>query len=547
MSDNAIFYYDDFIKKDHTTVKLWWTPPKSLDGKLNAVGGGSNYRIMTGFIKTDLSIQIQNSWGNMSNFFDSFTNAVGIDVSGWIENGLGKAFQMGAQMGDAIGVDITGSKTGAALNQLSNQKTVKFSDYVKKFQGTDINFPNNIDIMFISDARGVDPRKKAREMLKFIMGGFSQDGSANVDTSKIQSNSPPPSTDENGNPVPPASNDNGFVAALDQFGVNQVEAGRKLVGGMIGFITPPGNYEYDINHDFKDPFMIMPGTLSLAIGDTARHGSRGSNKPGILIRNLLVDSAEMTVSKATTQDGFPLYVNVSLALSPSAFFSAANLDVMLGGSGNWDDYDGIDASTAELNQDSVDARKLMKSKYGHVGLPEEEYKKIPPLENIVRGIEDCAKKCFNNVNGSMPTGVKSILDMVTLKIWLIPNGDDINFRPIRERLNQIDGGVPNGTIVNLRHHVTDLLARDEISRYLYPNFKDQLNNDWNEEGARSGLRIIFDGEKAVDTIAGSRGHTFSGIRNYYQTALDTAKGRYVESKKMLEKCNEEIKNKHKPK
>ena len=138
--DKAMFYYDNFMMKEHTTVKLLWMPPKNLPSNQNK-RGGIYHQVLKGFIKTDMAIQIQNSWGNMSTFLSSFLAGSIGDVESIINSG--QDFLLKANdLAKTFGFDTSGYFNGD-VSSLANSKVVHFTDYVKKFQGTDVNFPNN--------------------------------------------------------------------------------------------------------------------------------------------------------------------------------------------------------------------------------------------------------------------------------------------------------------------------------------------------------------------------------------------------------------------
>jgi hypothetical protein len=380
------FYFDDFYKKDHTTVKLYWKPPKSLQD-LTGSYGETHFGVMKGFIKTDLAIQVQNSWGNMSTFAQSFFGSLGFNVDSWIGTGQ----EVILKTTDALNKHTSLNATSDRVNEYANAKLVHFTDYVKKFQGTDVNFPNNVDVMFISDSYGHDPRKDARKLLKFIMGGFSEGAEVR---DPIELTETVPGTEKSKEDL--AQEEKNRQESFVQKGVNlfkdglatgaDIVFGSEVFKKSYAFITSPGHYEYSTDFEFRNPFLSLPGTLTMIIGDTGGRLENSGSKSGVIIRNLLVDSAEITVSKSITQAGYPLYVNVSLALSPTAFFSAGNLDVMLGGDGKWDRFGDIEKDSGD-NKLNGEEEKIARAHYGDGQLPHEIKNEMKRVYNIILEIE----------------------------------------------------------------------------------------------------------------------------------------------------------------
>lgn len=407
------FYFDDFYMKDHTTVKLYWKPPKSLQD-LTGSYGDTHFGVMKGFIKTDLAIQVQNSWGNMSTFAQSFFSGLGFNMDYWVNSGQDAYLKTTDSLKKYAGVDASID----SLNEMANAKLVHFTDYVKKFQGTDVNFPNNVDVMFVSDSYGHDPRKDARKLLKFIMGGFSDDADVRdpIELVNEKANNEEEARRQ-AELIQEEMNRRGVNGYLKQgyqlfedkvsIGVNYaatkfketasdaMRKGADLFKKSYAFITSPGHYEYSTDFEFRNPFLSLPGTLTMIIGDTGGKMENSGSKSGIIIRNLLVDSAEITVSKSITKAGFPLYVNVSLALSPTAFFSAGNLDVMLGGDGKWDRFGDVekDAGKDKMNGEE---EQIAKAYYGSGELPHELKNEMKRIYNIILEIEKLAVSVYTD-------------------------------------------------------------------------------------------------------------------------------------------------------
>ena len=407
------FYFDDFYMKDHTTVKLYWKPPKSLQD-LTGSYGDTHFGVMKGFIKTDLAIQVQNSWGNMSTFAQSFFSGLGFNMDYWVNSGQDAYLKTTDSLKKYAGVDASID----SLNEMANAKLVHFTDYVKKFQGTDVNFPNNVDVMFVSDSYGHDPRKDVRKLLKFIMGGFSDDADVRdpIELVNEKANNEEEARRQ-AELIQEEMNRRGVNGYLKQgyqlfedkvsIGVNYaatkfketafdaMRKGADLFKKSYAFITSPGHYEYSTDFEFRNPFLSLPGTLTMIIGDTGGKMENSGSKSGIIIRNLLVDSAEITVSKSITKAGFPLYVNVSLALSPTAFFSAGNLDVMLGGDGKWDRFGDVekDAGKDKMNGEE---EQIAKAYYGSGELPHELKNEMKRIYNIILEIEKLAISVFTD-------------------------------------------------------------------------------------------------------------------------------------------------------
>ena len=410
------FYFDDFYMKDHTTVKLYWKPPKSLQD-LTGSYGDTHFGVMKGFIKTDLAIQVQNSWGNMSTFAQSFFSGLGFNMDYVVGAGQEAYLKTTDALNKYVGVDASTDK----LNEMANAKLVHFTDYVKKFQGTDVNFPNNVDVMFVSDSYGHDPRKDARKLLKFIMGGFSDDADVRdpVELANEKANNEEEARRQAELAQAEANRQwiNGAQGRVVQLGkdlrdwavdgtknlarsafnsaTEAVKSGAEIFKRSYAFITSPGHYEYSTDFEFRNPFLSLPGTLTMIIGDTGGKMENSGSKSGIIIRNLLVDSAEITVSKSITKAGFPLYVNVSLALSPTAFFSAGNLDVMLGGDGKWDRFGDVekDAGKDKMNGEE---EQIAKAYYGSGELPHELKNEMKRIYNIILEIEKLAISVFTD-------------------------------------------------------------------------------------------------------------------------------------------------------
>lgn len=358
------FYYDDFMLKDHTTVKLVWTVPKEYGGARNE---GGRMEIMRGFIKSDLVIQINNAWGNLKSITDSFlTGSTGSGASE-ILNGMGDLLLKGNEILSGA-INSTGSQTLSDLEKLANSKSFSFSDYIKRYQGTDMAFPNNIDVVFIADEEGKDPRIEARRLLKFIVGGLEVYNKTNQEEALNKS-------DKKGEWME-------FIKSIGN-------AGKEFFEKTNGILVPPGGYRYSTSHDYRNPNKFITGTLSLVIGRSKeiRNSTEGTVKySDLVLRNLLVDSAEMVVSKTLTTSGYPLYVTVAIGLSPSSFYSAGNLHVLLGGNGEWDNFDIEDIPTILDNDVQEDADREYHNRYPGRPLPNEKTLEQQQAEDVERQI-----------------------------------------------------------------------------------------------------------------------------------------------------------------
>lgn len=502
--ETAMFYYDNFMMKEHTTVKLLWMPPKTLQQSQNKKGG-IYHQVLKGFIKTDMAIQIQNSWGNMSTFLSSFLAGSIGDVESIINSG--QDFLLKANdLANTFGFDTSGYFNGD-VSKLANSKVVHFTDYVKKFQGTDVNFPNNVDVMFIADEMGKDPRVEARNMLKFIMGGISTDSEVEV---------PPeaqPTTQEAENSANTASTQ----PADKGWSINK----EKAVGifkSSYGFITSPGHYEYDTNFNFRDPFLSMPGTLTMVIGDAGNDLDGRVTRKGIVVRNLLVDSAEMTVSKTVTIEGYPLYVNVSLALSPTSFFSAANLDVMLGGDGNWENYSNLPESDYYKSDTQMRALEMYNSRTSEVN-PEAIRMEKEGVNALIQNIQEIGRSSFvRNFQGQKDGNGNRIYYAKIL--GSIVSGRELESTPLFSSLYEKDYTlrVEADRFPQLRNYMTD--AKNE---QLFERIQDKLRN-------------VQDGR---DVIAESGANRLHLILDFYRAKLSSLEQRYVQAQKVMDECLEE--------
>lgn len=541
------FYFDDFYMKDHTTVKLYWKPPKSLQD-LTGSYGDTHFGVMKGFIKTDLAIQVQNSWGNMSTFAQSFFSGLGFNMDYVIGNGQEVYLKTTDALNKYTGINASTDK----LNDMANSKLVHFTDYVKKFQGTDVNFPNNVDVMFVSDSYGHDPRKDARKLLKFIMGGFSEDAEVR---SPIELADEKARNDEearrkaefiqeeaNRQWVNGAS---GRAIQLVKDTYNYVtDAGAKMVTSAFNsaseaaekgvdlfkksyaFITSPGHYEYSTDFEFRNPFLSLPGTLTMIIGDTGGRMENSGSKSGIIIRNLLVDSAEITVSKSITQAGFPLYVNVSLALSPTAFFSAGNLDVMLGGDGKWDKFGEVekDAGDDKLNGEE---EKIARSYYGSGQLPHELKNEMTRIYNIILEIEKLTISVYTDkfkgkegpngefhldkYSGAVISGIQPNLGM-----YLDKGTGIIDWKNNKEATNDISAENMSNNLSPLRHYDSNI--------GMYHTCVPKLR------------KINCGNGSSVDVIQESGQGTVYDIMMYYRHKFSELEPRYQEANKKMEEA-----------
>lgn len=498
--ETAMFYYDNFMMKEHTTVKLLWMPPKNLPSSQNKKGG-IYHQVLKGFIKTDMAIQIQNSWGNMSTFLSSFLAGSIGDVESIINSGQDFLLK-GNDLLKTIGFDTSGYFNGD-VSSLANSKVVHFTDYVKKFQGTDVNFPNNVDVMFIADEMGKDPRVEARNMLKFIMGGISIDSEVEV---------PPeaqPTTTEAENSA------NNTSAGSQTGGGLSLEKAKSIFKSSYGFITSPGHYEYDTNFNFRDPFLSMPGTLTMVIGDAGNDLDGRVTRKGIVVRNLLVDSAEMTVSKTVTIEGYPLYVNVSLALSPTSFFSAANLDVMLGGDGNWENYSNLPESDYYKSDTQMRALEMYSSRTSEVN-PEAIRMEIEGVKALIISIQEIGRTSFiRNFQGQRDG-----------------NGNKIYYAKVL-------GGIVSGRTMESTPNFSLSYGKDYVFTTELPEVRNFLNDPKNEqlfERVQDKLRNVQDGR---DVIAESGANRLHLILDFYRAKLSSLEQRYVQAQKVMDECLEE--------
>lgn len=500
--ESATFYYDNFMMKEHTTVKLLWMPPKTLQQSQNKKGG-IYHQVLKGFIKTDMAIQIQNSWGNMSTFLSSFLAGSIGDVESIINSG--QDFLLKANdLANTFGFDTSGYFNGD-VSKLANSKVVHFTDYVKKFQGTDVNFPNNVDVMFIADEMGKDPRVEARNMLKFIMGGISTDSEVEVPP---EAQSPTPQAEDSSNNSSAQPAEKGTLTITKEKGI-------EIFKSSYGFITSPGHYEYDTNFNFRDPFLSMPGTLTMVIGDAGNDLDGRVTRKGIVVRNLLVDSAEMTVSKTITTEGFPLYVNVSLALSPTSFFSAANLDVMLGGDGNWENYSNLPESDYYKSDTQIRALEMYNSRTSE-GNPTAIRMEIEGVKALIQSIQEIGRTSFiRNFQGQKDG-----------------NGNKIYYATVL-------GGIVSGRTMESTPNFSLSYGKDYVFTTELPEVRNFLNDPKNEqlfERVQDKLRNVQDGR---DVIAESGANRLHLILDFYRAKLSALEQRYVQAQKVMDECLEE--------
>lgn len=552
------FYFDDFYMKDHTTVKLYWKPPKSLQD-LTGSYGDTHFGVMKGFIKTDLAIQVQNSWGNMSTFAQSFFSGVGFNIDQLIGSGQDVFLKTTDALKKYAGIDASNDK----LNDMANAKLVHFTDYVKKFQGTDVNFPNNVDVMFVSDSFGHDPRKDARKLLKFIMGGLSEDSEV-ASPLEVQDRFPEREAElekekqEQKFSEESRSFKHGFWrgvgynishgagvawdltggAAWDWFvGTDAVNASAEYISEKVdkavdlfkksyAFITSPGHYEYSTDFEFKNPFLSLPGTLTMIIGDTGKKLENSGSKSGIIIRNLLVDSAEITVSKTVTQAGYPLYVNVSLALSPTAFFSAGNLDVMLGGDGKWDKFGEVEKDAGD-NKINGEEEKIARAYYGSGELPHELKNEMTRIYNIILEIEKLTLGVYTDkfkgkegpngefhldkYSGAVISGIQPNLGM-----YLDKGTGIIDWKNNKEATNDISAENMSNNLSSLRHYDSNV----GMYHACVPKLK----------------KINCGNGSSVDVIQESGQGTVYDIMMYYRHKFSELEPRYQEANKKMEEA-----------
>lgn len=500
--DKAMFYYDNFMMKEHTTVKLLWMPPKTLPSSQNK-RGGIYHQVLKGFIKTDMAIQIQNSWGNMSTFLSSFLAGSIGDVESIINSG--QDFLLKANdLANTFGFDTSGYFNGD-VSKLANSKVVHFTDYVKKFQGTDVNFPNNVDVMFIADEMGKDPRVEARNMLKFIMGGISENSEVDV----------PPESQPQTQQTEDSANNSSAQNTIGGYITVKKEKAVEIFKSSYGFITSPGHYEYDTNFNFRDPFLSMPGTLTMVIGDAGNDLDGRVTRKGIVVRNLLVDSAEMTVSKTVTIEGYPLYVNVSLALSPTSFFSAANLDVMLGGDGNWENYSNLPESDYYKSDTQMRALEMYSSRTSEVN-PEAIRMEIEGVKALIISIQEIGRTSFiRNFQGQRDG-----------------NGNKIYYAKVL-------GGIVSGRTMESTPNFSLSYGKDYVFTTELPEVRNFLNDPKNEqlfERVQDKLRNVQEGR---DVIAESGANRLHAILDFYRDKLSALEQRYVQAQKVMDECLEE--------
>ena len=376
------FYYDDFMLKDHTTVKLIWNVPKEL--AQNNEGG--RMEILRGFIKSDLVIQINNAWGNLKSLSDSFlAGSTGSSASDII-NGMGDLVLKSRDAVNAVSNFFggVGQKNLSELERLANSKAFSFADYIKRYQGTDMAFPNNIDVVFLADEEGKDPRIEARDLLKYIVGG--------METNQERVNKEISESSKS------------FVESLGDLAVNIKNAAFEFYNKTNGILVPPGGYRYKTTHDYRNPFDFIEGTLSLVIGRSKENRNFEKNEvkhSDLVLRNLLVDSAEMVVSKTLTTSGYPLYVTVALGLSPSSFYSAGNLHVLLGGDGNWDRIDKSQIKNILDADVQEDVEREYRNQYPGRALPDErtpEDIQAEDTESLIRNIARASVADFRRKN-----------------------------------------------------------------------------------------------------------------------------------------------------
>ena len=354
---------------------------------------------------------------------------------------------------------------------------------------------------------GKDPRVEARNMLKFIMGGISENSEVEV---------PPeaqPTTQEAEN-----SANNASTQPEDKGWSINKEKAVGIFKSSYGFITSPGHYEYDTNFNFRDPFLSMPGTLTMVIGDAGNDLDGRVTRKGIVVRNLLVDSAEMTVSKTVTIEGYPLYVNVSLALSPTSFFSAANLDVMLGGDGNWENYSNLPESDYYKSDAQMRALEMYSSRTSEVN-PEAIRMEIKKEEALISKIQEIGRTSFvRNFQGQRDGNGNKIYYATVL--GSIVSGRELESIPLFTSLYEKDYTlrVETEQLPQLRNYMTD--AKNE---QLFERIQDKLRN-------------VEDGRDVITESGANRLHA---ILDFYRAKLETLRQRYVQAQKVMDECLEE--------
>ena len=482
------FYYDDFMLKDHTTVKLIWNVPKEL--AQNNEGG--RMEILRGFIKSDLVIQINNAWGNLKSLSDSFlAGSTGSSASDII-NGMGDLVLKSRDAVNAVSNFFggVGQKNLSELERLANSKAFSFADYIKRYQGTDMAFPNNIDVVFLADEEGKDPRIEARNLLKYIVGGMETDQErVNKEISESSKS---------------------FVESLGDLADNIKNAAFEFYNKTNGILVPPGGYRYKTTHDYRNPFDFIEGTLSLVIGRSSEKRDFKKNEvkhSDLVLRNLLVDSAEMVVSKTLTTSGYPLYVTVAIGLSPSSFYSAGNLHVLLGGDGKWDRID-KDQIKKVLDADVYeDAKREYENQYPGRGLPGErtpEEQLEEDIENALLSLSEPSVRNFRRKN--------HIRDA---QVFVGKNGELLSIGMSSATAAEN----PEAYEIYKDAKNDPILRRPELAQFNKPNsevlVKFKFHIDTDEELTKSFKNLTINGKKVDVTKDGDRTLSNSEILDKY--------------------------------
>ena len=524
------YYFDDFLLKGHTTVKLVWTPPKSTVDKQGIIAG-SKFTILKGFIKTDLVIQISNAWGNITSVVDGFISSVIGDTQSTVTGLQDSANAISQFTNQILGFNPVSSLD---IGGQVNSKLVKLSDYIKRFQGTDVNFPNNIDIILLADEVGVDPRIKARQMLKYIMGGFKKEDSDKASTSYNDAN------DRSGGKLEQAVTDRvsqdksdylksgGSEAEWESKRMGYWERAKKSVVGAftnaMGMISPPGDYEYDSSKDFRKPNESIDGTLTLVIGDPGdivNTSSGSSIQTGLVIRNLLVDSAEMTISKTVTKQGIPLYVNIGLALSPSAFISAGHIHTMLGGDGSWDDYDLEQykyRSQIALQEDSIAAYKR---KYPGALTPDEADAKSHESDRKFRHVQENVLDAVKEIEGNLER-TRIFVGMESGELFIVDSANQHTHLPYGNLISHED--------VTALRNAGRLMSTDNAK---YKMIKSQVY-----QKSRHGISRIPSGNTVED--GWKRGKSFPEVYQKYKGDLNKDRDVADTARKNMKSVQDEV-------
>ena len=356
------FYWDDFKKKDHLTAKLIFDN-SHIKSDLSK---SENPLILKGFIKDDTNIGMSNSWGQAASIQDKMANVVGFGNSANMQKELSTTIQqIGAE--DVVNGwlntmgEVTGSKDLQSGNLLNSFRK-NYSDYAKVYEGSDVTLPNSFEVHFIADKLGVDPRIEAKKCLFNLVGGFSP----TEDPTKAE--------------------------------VTKSSTSSHPSGDLYGLIFPPGGFVY--NPSVINTSGNLKGTCTLVIG-----GSTDIKKT-LRIKNLLIDRADLVISKYTTIDDYPLYVTLTISLVPAVYFSGNTVSEILGGDGN------LVPNNIEVTEVKLDEN----------GQPiKDEKPPVPPENDIPRtpvGVfMDTTKKVIKTAYDLSPLGVAGSIITNTYNLY----------------------------------------------------------------------------------------------------------------------------------